>query len=60
MKNFTPPHIKRRCNLCYRARRKGHRINTPERAMYRPSDTDDKIERALNQYGFHVQTTIFR
>lgn len=54
-----PPPIKRRYNLCYRARQKGYTINTPERTMYRPSCVDDKIERLLNDYGFFVQTTLF-
>lgn len=60
MANLPPPFIKRRYNLCYRARKKGYRIITTERIMYRPAEIDEKIERALNEFGFYVQTTIFQ
>lgn len=54
-----PPPVKRRYNLCYRARQKGYKINTPGRTIYRPKEIDRNIEAALREYGFHVQLTIF-
>lgn len=53
------PQIKRRYNLCYRARRKDYRISTPEKTMYRGEVVDEQIERKLNEYGFHVQYLLF-
>lgn len=54
------PKLKRRYNLCYRARKKGYQILTPERTVYRPKDGIDKrIEENLSKCGFHVQLTIF-
>ena len=53
------PRLKRRYNLCYRARKKGYVIYTKERTMYRPARADLRIEKNLYKYGFVVQLTIF-
>ncbi|MDD2245341.1 MAG: hypothetical protein PHR52_11755 [Fermentimonas sp.] len=54
------PKIKRRYNLCYRARKKGYKIITPTRTMYRPIESDINLENQLYEFGFAVQLTIFK
>ncbi|ULB35652.1 hypothetical protein [Proteiniphilum propionicum] len=53
------PHVKRRYNLCYRARKKGYKIITPTRTIYRPNVIDSNIEKQLYEFGFAVQLTIY-
>lgn len=54
------PKLKRRYNLCYRARKKGYKILTATRTIYRPAEIDSNLEKQLYEYGFAVQLKIFK
>lgn len=52
--------LKRRYNLCYRARKKGYTIHTKYRTMMRGRVIDTNIEHKLSTYGFAVQLNLFK
>ena len=57
---MVPKRIKRRYNLCYKARKNGYVVLTRERMMELPSDNsrDTRIEKDLSEFGFYVQLKI--
>lgn len=53
------PALKRRYNLCYRARKIGYTVDTAQRTMYRGIIINERIEKDLYAYGFNVQLKLF-
>lgn len=53
------PALKRRYNLCYRARKIGYSIHTKQRTVYRGNVINESIEKDLYAYGFNVQLKLF-